>query len=46
MLGLETAFLDVLDRRLREALTEARCRELDALVLAAAGTTDPLACSR
>jgi sirohydrochlorin ferrochelatase len=43
VLGLETAFLDVLDRRLREALTGARCRELDALVLAAAGTSDPLA---
>src|SRR5919112_1019271 len=35
--------LDVLDRRLREALCEARVCELDALVLAAAGTTDPLA---
>jgi sirohydrochlorin ferrochelatase len=44
VLGLETAFLDVLDRRLREALAEARVCELDALVLAAAGTTDPLAC--
>ncbi len=43
VLGLETAFLDVLDRRLREALTDARVRELDALVLAAAGTSDPLA---
>jgi sirohydrochlorin ferrochelatase len=44
VLGLEAAFLDVLDRRLRESLTDARVRELDALVLAAAGTTDPIAC--
>ncbi|MEO5652236.1 MAG: sirohydrochlorin chelatase [Marmoricola sp.] len=43
ILGLEPAFLEVLDRRLRDALSEARCRELDALVLAAAGSTDPLA---
>jgi sirohydrochlorin ferrochelatase len=43
VLGLGTAFLDVLDRRLRETLCTARVRELDALVLAAAGTTDPLA---
>jgi sirohydrochlorin ferrochelatase len=43
VLGLETAFLDVLDRRLREALVAARVGELDALVLAAAGTSDPLA---
>jgi sirohydrochlorin ferrochelatase len=43
VLGLETAFLDVLDRRLRESLCAARVRELDALVLAAAGTSDPLA---
>ncbi len=43
VLGLENDFLDVLDRRLREALTTARVRELDALVLAAAGTSDPLA---
>jgi sirohydrochlorin ferrochelatase len=43
VLGLETVFLDVLDRRLREALCSARVRELDALVLAAAGTSDPLA---
>ena len=39
VLGLETCFLQVLDERLREA----RVRELDALVLAAAGTSDPLA---
>jgi sirohydrochlorin ferrochelatase len=43
VLGLEPAFLEVLDLRLREALKEARVRELDALVLAAAGSSDPLA---
>src|SRR3954447_4482485 len=43
ILGLETQFLEVLDVRMREALREARCRELDALVLAAAGSSDPLA---
>ncbi len=43
ILGLEPAFLEVLDRRLREALSSARVRELDALVLAAAGSSDPLA---
>ena len=43
VLGLESAFLEVLDRRLRTALKDARVRELDALVLAAAGTSDPLA---
>jgi sirohydrochlorin ferrochelatase len=43
ILGLETQFLEVLDVRLREALREARVRELDALVLAAAGSSDPLA---
>lgn len=43
VLGLEPVFLDVLDRRMREALCAARCRELDALVLAAAGSSDPLA---
>ena len=42
ILGFEPAFLEVLDRRLREALSQARCRELDALVLAAAGSSDPL----
>ena len=42
ILGLETVFLEVLDRRLRMALKEARVRELDALVLAAAGSSDPL----
>jgi sirohydrochlorin ferrochelatase len=43
ILGLEPAFLEILDVRLREALKTARVRELDALVLAAAGSTDPLA---
>lgn len=41
-LGLEACYLEVLDVRLREALKAARVRELDALVLAAAGSTDPL----
>nr|WP_202388117.1 sirohydrochlorin chelatase [Nocardioides flavescens] len=43
ILGLEASFLEVLDLRLREALSSARVRELDALVLAAAGSSDPLA---
>lgn len=43
ILGLETVFLEVLDRRLRAALKDARVRELDALVLAAAGSSDALA---
>lgn len=43
ILGLEASFLEVLDERLRDALAEARVRELDALVLAAAGSSDPLA---
>jgi sirohydrochlorin ferrochelatase len=43
ILGLEPTFLDVLDERLRDALSRARVRELDALVLAAAGSSDPLA---
>jgi len=42
-LGLEARFLEVLDLRMREALASARARELDALVLAAAGSSDPLA---
>lgn len=42
-LGLEACFLEVLDVRMREALSASRVRELDALVLAAAGTSDPLA---
>ena len=40
ILGMEAAFLEVLDVRLREALKAARVRELDALVLAAAGSSD------
>ena len=43
ILGMEAAFLEVLDVRLREALKQARVRELDALVLAAAGSSDALA---
>jgi sirohydrochlorin ferrochelatase len=43
ILGLESCFLEVLDLRMREALRDARVRELDALVLAAAGSSDPLA---
>jgi len=43
ILGLEACFLEVLDERLRVALSAARVRELDALVLAAAGSSDPLA---
>lgn len=43
VLGLEQAFLEVLDIRMREALKDARVRELDALVLAAAGSSDPIA---
>ena len=43
VLGLEPAFMEVLDLRMREALKESRVRELDALVLAAAGSSDPLA---
>ncbi|MBF4162261.1 sirohydrochlorin chelatase [Nocardioides acrostichi] len=43
VLGTERCFLEVLDVRMREALRTARVRELDALVLAAAGSSDPLA---
>lgn len=43
VLGLEPRFLEVLDVRMREALKQARVRELDALVLAADGSSDPLA---
>jgi sirohydrochlorin ferrochelatase len=43
VLGHEARFLEVLDERLRTALKQARVRELDALVLAAAGSSDPLA---
>ena len=43
VLGMEATFLEVLDTRLRDALKAARVRELDALVLAAAGSSDALA---
>lgn len=43
VLGARRGFLGVLDRRLRVALAKARARELDALVLAAAGSSDPVA---
>lgn len=43
VLGLENALFSVLDKRLREALSRARVRELDALVLAGAGSSDSLA---
>lgn len=39
----DDVLLDVLDRRLRAALKAARATEVDALVLAAAGSSDPLA---
>lgn len=40
VLGTDASLLAVLDVRLREALRDARVRELDALVLAAAGSSD------
>ncbi|MDP3968811.1 MAG: sirohydrochlorin chelatase [Nocardioides sp.] len=43
ILGLENVFLEVLDERLRSTLRAARVRELDALVLAAAGSSDSMA---
>ena len=43
VLGHEARFLEIIDQRLRDALRKARVRELDALVLAAAGSSDPLA---
>ncbi len=43
ILGMEPSFLEVLDLRTRDALRASRVRELDALVLAAAGSSDPLA---
>ena len=43
VLGLEPAVFHVLDRRLREALSANRVRELDGLVLAGAGSSDPVA---
>jgi sirohydrochlorin ferrochelatase len=39
----DDVLLDVLDRRVRAALKRSRARELDALVLAAAGSSDPRA---
>jgi len=41
VLGLEPSVFEVLDRRLREALTRSQVRELDGLVLAGAGSSDP-----
>lgn len=43
ILGLEACFLQILDERMRAALSDARVRELDALVLTGAGSSDPLA---
>ncbi|KHL12840.1 sirohydrochlorin ferrochelatase [Mumia flava] len=43
VLGIQRSFLPILDARLRAALREARATELDGLVLAAAGSSDPLA---
>lgn len=43
ILGHEPSFLTVLDRRLREVLAAERIRELDALVLATAGSSNPVA---
>jgi sirohydrochlorin ferrochelatase len=43
VLGFDRVMLDLLDLRLRTALRAARVRELDALVLAAAGSSDSLA---
>ncbi len=40
LIGADAALLAVLDQRLRTALSAARVRELDALVLAAAGSSD------
>lgn len=40
VIGTDAALLAVLDQRLREALKSARVRELDALVLASAGSSD------
>lgn len=42
-LGTQAGLLKVLDKRLREAISIARVREIDALVLAGIGTTDSLA---
>ncbi len=43
VLGIEQAFFQILDERLREALRKNRVRELDGLVLAGAGSSDPIA---
>ena len=43
ILGLETQFLEILDLRMRDALKASRVRELDALVLAGAGSSDAMA---
>ncbi|HLR83548.1 MAG TPA: CbiX/SirB N-terminal domain-containing protein [Nocardioidaceae bacterium] len=43
VLGIEPALFGVLDKRLRTALADARVRELDALVLAAAGSSNSFA---
>jgi sirohydrochlorin ferrochelatase len=40
VLGYDVSLLDVLDRRMRAALAGSRVRELDALVLAVAGSSD------
>lgn len=40
VIGPDAALLSVLDERLRESLRHARVREIDALVLAAAGSAD------
>jgi len=42
-LGMEQSIFQVLDRRLREALAASRVLELDGLVLAGAGSSDPIA---
>jgi sirohydrochlorin ferrochelatase len=42
VLGIDAAFLQVLDQRLRAALSRNRVRELDGLVLAGEGSDDPL----
>ncbi|HEU4946255.1 MAG TPA: sirohydrochlorin chelatase [Kribbella sp.] len=40
VLGYDDSLLDVLDRRMRTELRDSRVRELDALVLACAGSSD------
>lgn len=41
IIGADASLLPILDERLRSALRDARVRELDALVIAAAGASDP-----